>query len=129
MSCLNMPTAVFFSFWLNAATPKIMTTEAQTLAVCLHCTINLPSNLHVSALNAQEVIWFRIKQSVTEQVENAQINADYGLTLTHVERSDGATYYAQATNTDGEPINSPQVDLVVIEKPGEEFYCQFRTSN
>ena len=99
-----------------------MTTEAQTLPVCLHCTINIPSNLHVSALNAQEVIWFKISQSVTEQVENAQINADYSLTLTHIKKSDGATYYARATNTDGESTNSPYVDLMVIEKPGKKFY-------
>lgn len=77
-----------------------MTTEAQTLIVCLDCTVNIPSNLRVSALDAQEVVWFRIKESVKEQVENAQINADYSLTLTHVRRSDDATYFARATNTD-----------------------------
>ena len=102
-----------------------VTTDAQTLFVCLDCTVNIPSNLRVSALNAQEVIWFRIKESVTEQVENAQINPDYSLTLTHVRRSDDATYFAQATNTDGASMNSPQVDLMVIEKPGEKFYCHY----
>ena len=116
-------------FWLNAGTPKIMTTEAQTLSVCLHCTVDIPSNLHVSALNAQEVIWFRIAQSVTEELENAQINSDYSLTLTHIEKSDGATYFVRATNTNGESAISPHVNLMVIKKPGEKFYCQFRTSN
>ena len=99
-----------------------MTAEAQILPVCLDCTINIPSNLHVSALNAQEVIWFKISQSVMEELENAQINSDYSLTLTHVKKSDGATYFAQATNTDEESINSPQVDLMVIEKPCEKLY-------
>ena len=118
-----------FIFWLNAGTPRTVTTEAQKLLVCLDCTVNIPSNLRVSALNAQEVIWFRVKESVKEQVENGQINSDYSLTLTHVRRSDHATYYARATNIDGESANSPQVDLMVIEKPGEKFIVSFKLQN
>ena len=109
-------------FWLNVGVPKAITTDAQILPVCLDCAINIPSNLHVSALDAQEVVWFRIKQGVTEQVGNAKINADYSLSMTHVTRGDAATYFAQATSTDGAAANGPQVELMVIKKPCEPIY-------
>ena len=91
---------------------------------CLGCSISLPSNIRVSALDAQDIVWSRIKQGVTEQLDNFEINPDYSLTMTNLVLSDSGTYFATATNVEG-AINGPSVQLTVIEKPSESFVCLF----
>lgn len=106
--------------WTFAGYPKAITSAMQTLSVCLNCSITIPSNLHVSALDAQDITWSRIILGVIEEVDNAIINQDYSLTLTDVGRIDATSYFAMATNTEG-MANGPQVELVVIEKPCESI--------
>lgn len=115
-------------FWMYAGEPKAITFAVQMLSVCLNCSITIPSNLHVSALDAQDVTWFRIILGIIEELKNAVINQDYSLTLTDVVRSDAATYVAKATNTEG-MANGAQVELVVIKKPCESIlYLPFLSS-
>lgn len=114
-------------FWAYAGIPKAIMTAPQMLSVCLDCSLTIPSNLHVSALNAQDITWSRITLGVIEEVENAVINQDYGLIMTDVIRSDAATYVAKATNTEG-AANGASVELVVIEKPCESVPCLFISS-
>ena len=91
---------------------------------CLGCSINLPSNIRVSALDAQDIVWSRIKQGVTEQFDNFEINPDYSLTMTNLVLGDSGTYFVTATNIEG-AINGPSVQLTVIKKPSESLVCLF----
>ena len=109
------------SFFLpHAGFPKVITTEEHTVFACLGCTVSLPSNIRVSALDAQGIVWSRIKQAVTEKLNNNEINPDYSLTMTNLVRGDTGTYFATATNVEG-AINGPSVQLTVIEKPSESL--------
>ena len=116
----------------DVAKPREITAEPQTLTVCLGCSVDIPSYLHVSALNAQEIVWFKLETTGGLQpVENPVINSDYSLTLTDVGRDDATGYVAMATNADGDERNGPLVTLEVIQMP-REYTCDctiwFRSS-
>ena len=93
------------------------------MSVCLGCTVKLPSNLHVSALDAQKIVWHRITQVHNELIENPHINPDYSITMTNVGRGDSGTYYASAIikGSNRIPVKGAKVELLVFMKPCEEL--------